>query len=198
VSETETGTFEILGLAASLKRASINRGLLRAAREVSPEGVSYESFDLGRVPFFNADVEAQGDPEPVAELKRKIAAADAVLIASPEYDYAVPGLLVTALDWALRPPSPVKHKPVGIIGASPSGAGTARGQMVLRQILLHAPAYVMPEPQMLVGNARQRFDESGNLTDGETRQRLERFILALREWAYRMQAPVAAREGSET
>jgi len=198
MSETETGTFEILGLAASLKRASINRGLLRAAREVSPEDIGYESFDLGRVPFFNADVEAEGDPEPVAELKRKIAAADAVLIASPEYDYAVPGLLVTALDWALRPPSPVKHKPVGIIGASPSGAGTARGQMVLRQILLHAPAYVMPEPQMLVGNARQRFDESGNLIDGETRQRLERFILALREWAYRMQAPVAAREGSET
>lgn len=198
MSETETGTFEILGLAASLKRASINRGLLRAAREVSPEDIGYESFDLGRVPFFNADVEAEGDPEPVAELKRKIAAADAVLIASPEYDYAVPGLLVTALDWALRPPSPVKHKPVGIIGASPSGAGTTRGQMVLRQILLHAPAYVMPEPQMLVGNARQRFDESGNLIDGETRQRLERFILALREWAYRMQAPVAAREGSET
>jgi chromate reductase len=182
--------FEILGLAGSLRRASINRGLLRAAREVSPEDVAFESFDLSRMPFFDADVEAKRDPGSVAELKERIRAADAVLIASPEYDYALPGVLVTALDWAMRPPSPMKHKPVGIIGASPSGAGTARGQMVLRQMLLHAPAYVMPEPQMLVANARQRFDGEGNLADEETRQRLERFVLALREWAHRMQSPV--------
>lgn len=187
-------SFRVLGLAASLRRASLHRGLLRAAREVSPEDVAYDGFDLGRVPFFNADVEAEGDPEPVAELKERIRTADAVLIASPEYDYAVPGVLTTALDWALRPPSPMRHKPVGIVGASPGGAGTARGQMVLRQMLLHAPAYVMPEPQMLIGNARQRFDEAGNLTDEETRERLRRFIAALREWTYRMRRPVESRE----
>lgn len=187
-------SFRILGLAASLRRASLHRGLLRAAREVSPEDVAYDGFDLGRIPFFNADVEAEGDPEPVAGLKERIRAADAVLIASPEYDYAVPGVLTTALDWALRPPSPMRHKPVGIVGASPGGAGTARGQMVLRQMLLHAPAYAMPEPQMLIGNARQRFDEAGNLTDEETRERLRRFIAALREWTYRMQWPVESRE----
>ena len=186
-------SFRILGLAASLRRASLNGGLLRAAREMSPEDVFYDDFDLGRMPFFNADVEAEGDPEPVAELKQKIQAADAVLIASPEYDYAVPGVLVTALDWALRPPTPLRHKPVGIIGASPGATGTARSQMILRQILLHAPAYVMPEPQILVGSARQRFDEESNLTDEETRERLERFVVALREWSRRMQSPVEIR-----
>ena len=175
--------FKILGLAASLRCASIHRGILRAAHEVCPEGMACDSFDLGRIPFFNADVEAAGDPEPVRELKEKIRSYDAVLIATPEYDYAIPGVLTTALDWCLRRSSPFRHKPVGIAGASPSGAGTVLGQMVLRQILLHGPAYVMPEPQMLISNAYQRFDENGDLTDEETRQRLRRFLEALREWS---------------
>ena len=179
----EDGNFKILGLAASLRRASVHRGLLRAAHEVCPRDMACESFDLGRIPFFNADVEAEGDPDPVKELKDKIRAADAVLIASPEYDYAVPGVLTAALDWCLRSPSPLRHKPVGIAGASPGGSGTARGQMVLRQILLHGPAYVMPEPQMMVPGSHERFDEEGNLTDEQTRQRLRRFLESLREWS---------------
>lgn len=179
----EGGNFKILGLAASLRRASVHRGLLRAAHEVCPRDMACESFDLGRIPFFNADVEAEGDPDPVKELKDKIRASDAVLIASPEYDYAVPGVLTAALDWCLRSPSPLRHKPVGIAGASPGGSGTARGQMVLRQILLHGPTYVMPEPQMMVPGSYKRFDEEGNLTDEQTRQRLRRFLESLREWA---------------
>lgn len=178
--------FKVLGLAASLRRASIHRGILRAAAELCPEDMTCESFDLGRVPFFNQDVEDVGDPEPVRELKEKIRTHDAVLIASPEYDYAIPGVLTTALDWCLRSPSPLRHKAVGIAGASPSGGGTARGQMVLRQILLHGPAYVMPEPQMMITNSSQRFDRDGNLTDEETRQRLRRFLVALREWTRRL------------
>lgn len=180
--------FKILGLAASLRRASLHRGILRAAHEVCPRGMACDSFDLGRIPFFNADVEASeaGDPEPVRELKDKIRTHDAVLIASPEYDYAIPGVLATALDWCLRSPSPLRHKPVGIAGASPGGAGTARGQMVLRQVLLHGPAYVMLEPQMMVPNSSERFDGEGNLTDEQTRQRLERFLTALREWTGRL------------
>src|ERR687885_264683 len=164
--------FKIIGLAGSLRRASFNRGLIRAARELAPEGVTVEPYEgLDEIPFFNQDVEAQGDPAPVRELKEKIREADAVLIATPEYDYAIPGVLTNALDWALRSPSPLRHKPVGIVGASPGSVGTARGQMVLRQILLHAPAYVLPEPQMLISYSRQRFDENGNLTDKDTRRR---------------------------
>src|SRR3954466_5303000 len=119
--------------------------------------MSCESFDPARIPYFNHDVEDQGNPEPVKELREKIRAYDAVLIATPEYDYAIPGVLTTALDWALRPPSPLRHKPVGIVGASPGSVGTARGQIVLRQILLHAPAYVLPEPQMFISYSRERF-----------------------------------------
>ncbi|CAA9449741.1 MAG: hypothetical protein AVDCRST_MAG80-2133 [uncultured Rubrobacteraceae bacterium] len=180
--------FRILGLAGSLRRASLHRGLIRAARELAPEGVAVEPYEkLGEIPFFNQDVEDEGDPAPVRDLKEKIREADAILIATPEYDYAIPGTLTTALDWALRSPSPLRHKPVGIVGASPGGSGTARGQMVLRQILLHAPAYVLPEPQMLIPYARERFDvETGNLTDEQTRERMRRFLDALVEWTERL------------
>jgi chromate reductase, NAD(P)H dehydrogenase (quinone) len=148
--------FRILDLAGSLRRASLHRGLIRAARELAPEGVAVEPYEkLGEIPFFNQDVEDEGNPAPVRDPKEKIREADAILIATPEYDYAIPGILTAALDWALRSPSPMRHKPVGILGANPGGAGTARGQMVLRQILLHAPAYVVPEPQMLIRYARE-------------------------------------------
>lgn len=193
----EGNGFKILGLAGSLRRASLHRGLVRAAKELTPEGVAVEFYDeLDKIPFFNQDVENKGDPAPVRELKEKIRAADAVLIATPEYDYAVPGVLTNTLDWALRSPSPLRHKPVGIVGASPGSTGTARGQMVLRQILLHAPAYTMPEPQMLIPNARQRFDENGDLTDEETRERMRRFLAALVKWAEQMGQPETAYERS--
>lgn len=188
--------FRILGLAGSLRRASFHRGLVRAARELAPEGVTVEPYELGEIPFFNQDVEDEGDPAPVRELKEKIREADAVLIATPEYDYAIPGVLTVALDWTLRSPSPLRHKPVGIVGASPGGAGTARGQMVLRQILLHAPAYVMPEPQMLIPYSREKFDENGDLVDEETRERMRRFLNALVEWTERFKESVTAYERS--
>jgi chromate reductase, NAD(P)H dehydrogenase (quinone) len=183
--------FRILGLAASLRRASFHRGIVRAAHEVAPEWMSCESFDLARIPYFNQDVEDEGIPEAVAELREKIRAYDAVLIATPEYDYAIPGVLTSALDWGLRSrydPTPFRHKPVGIVGASPGGGGTARGQMVMRQILLHPPAYVMPDPQMLIPFSRQKFNaETGDLVDEETRERLRRFLEALAEWTERFE-----------
>ena len=162
--------------------------------------MSCESFDLARIPYFNQDAEDQGNPEPVEELRGKIRAYDAVLIATPEYDYAIPGVLTAALDWTLRSrydPTPFRHKPVGIVGASPGGAGTARGQMVLRQILLHAPAYVMAEPQMLIPFSRQKFDaDTGDLMEEETRDRLRRFLEALVKWSERVGRPAAAYERS--
>src|SRR5215210_7233570 len=188
--------FRILGLAGSLRQASVHRGIVRAAHEVGPGWMSCESFDLSRIPYFNQDVEDEGNPEPVKELREKIRTHDAVLIATPEYDYAVPGVLTAALDWALRSRhdrTPLRHKPVGIVGASPGGGGTARGQMVLRQILLHPPAYVMPEPQMLIPFSRQKFDaKTGDLVDEETRERLRRFLSALAEWTQRFDEPKKA------
>jgi chromate reductase len=192
--------FRILGLAGSLRRASFHRGIVRAAHDVAPESMSCENFDLARIPYFNQDLEDEGNPEPVKELREKIRAYDAVLIATPEYDYAIPGVLTAALDWALRSrydPTPLRHKPVGLVGASPGGGGTARGQMVLRQILLHPAAYVMPEPQMLIPFSRQKFDaESGDLVDEETRNKLRRFLEALVEWTDRLTSAHPARQGS--
>jgi chromate reductase len=192
--------FRILGLAGSLRQASFHRGILRAAHEVGPEWMSCEGFDLSRIPYFNQDIEDEGNPRPVEELREKISTHDAVLIATPEYDYAIPGVLTAALDWALRSRherTPLRHKPVGIVGASPGGGGTARGQMVLRQILLHPPAYVMPEPQLLIPFSRQKFDgETGDLVDEETRERLRRFLEALVEWSERVGRLAAAHERS--
>jgi chromate reductase len=190
--------FRILGLAGSLRRASFHRGIIRAALEVAPEWMSCESFDLSRIPYFNQDIEDEEYPEPVKELRERIRAYDAVLIATPEYDYAIPGVLTSALDWCLRSrydPTPFRHKPVGIVGASPGGGGTARGQMVMRQILLHPPAYVMPEPQMLIPFSGQKFDgETGDLVDEETRERLRRFLMALAEWSQRFDEPLEAHQ----
>src|SRR3712207_148211 len=196
----EPKDFRILGLAGSLRRASFHRGIVRAAHEVAPEWMSCESFDLARIPYFNQDIEDEGIPELVKELREKICAYEAVLIATPEYDYAIPGVLTAALDWALRSrhdPTPFRHKSVGVVGASPGRGGTASGQMVLRQILLHPPAYVMPEPQMLIPFSRQKFDaETGDLVDEETRERLRRFLEALVEWSERIGRPAAAYERS--
>jgi chromate reductase, NAD(P)H dehydrogenase (quinone) len=190
----ENDGVRIVGLAGSLRRASFHRGLIRAARELAPEDVTVEPYEqLDEIPFFNQDVENFGNPAPVKRFKEKINQADAVLIATPEYDYAIPGVLTNALDWALRPPSPFRHKPVGIVGASPSYVGTARGQMVLRQILLHPPAYVMPEPQMLIPFALERFDEqTGDLVDERTREMMNRFLKALVEWTERFKITLTA------
>jgi chromate reductase, NAD(P)H dehydrogenase (quinone) len=190
---------KIVGLAGSLRRASFHRGLIRAARELAPESVMVEPYEqLDEIPFFNQDVEDQGDPTPVKDFKEEIRRADAVLIATPEYDYAIPGVLTNALDWALRPPSPFRHKPVGIVGTSPGSVGTARGQMVLRQILLHPPAYVMPEPQMLIPFALERFDaQTGDLVDERTREMMDRFLKALVEWTERFKMSVPAYERSK-
>jgi chromate reductase, NAD(P)H dehydrogenase (quinone) len=192
----ESDDRKIVGLAGSLRRTSFHRGLIRAARELAPEGVTVEPYErLDEIPFFNQDVEDLGDPAPVREFKEKIRQADAVLIATPEYDYAIPGVLTNALDWALRPPSPFRHKPVGIVGTSPGSVGTARGQMVLRQILLHPPAYVMPEPQMLIPFALQRFDQqTGDLVDERTRENMRRFLVALVAWIERFEINLTAYE----
>ncbi|MDC4223025.1 MAG: NAD(P)H-dependent oxidoreductase [Candidatus Manganitrophus sp.] len=100
-----TQSFKIFGLAGSLRQGSFNRALFRAAVEVAPKGVEIRIFErLGEIPPFNADVEAEGDPEPVVAMKSAIQEADALLIATPEYNYGIPGVLKNAIDWASRPP----------------------------------------------------------------------------------------------
>jgi chromate reductase len=169
---------KILGIAGSLRKASYNRALLRAARELLPAAVELEELDLRGLPFYDGDLEAAGDPEPVAALKHAIRDADAVLIATPEYNRGTPGVLKNAIDWASRPPlaSPLTGKPVAIMGASTGRGGTARAQEQLRAALEFSRAAVVEQPEVLVPEAFMRFDEHGELVDPGIRAELSELI----------------------
>lgn len=163
---------EILGIAGSLRSGSFNKLLLRAAMEEAPAGMRIESFDLERIPFYNADIEKQGDPEPVVDFKRAVAEADGLLIAAPEYQHGIPGVLKNALDWASRPPgdSPLNRKPVAAMGASPGISGTIRAQLQLRQTLFYNRCLIVGRPEVVVAKAREKFDDYGRLTDDQARE----------------------------
>ncbi len=184
-----SSSLTFLGVAGSLRRASHNRGLIRAAIELAPAGTKVVPFELDPIPMFNADVEADGDPPAVAEFKRAIAAADGLLIATPEYNHCVPGVLKNAIDWASRPArrSVLTGKPVAIMGASSGRGATARAQAHLRDGLAYTNGLVLPLPEVLVGLAGERFDEEGNLTDAETRQEIRDLLVSLASWTTRLQ-----------
>jgi chromate reductase len=182
---------KVMGFAGSLRRASFNRSLLHAAQTLAPEGMEITAFDLLAVPLYNADVEAEGDPQGVAAFKQAIREADAVLMVTPEYNHGVPGVMKNAVDWASRPPqsAPLARKPVGIIGASPGVTGSARGQSQLRQAFEFTNSYCMPQPELLVFRAHEKFDAEGRLVDEATATYLRRYLEAFLEWARRL-APV--------
>ena len=179
--------FRVLGIPGSLRQASYNRGLIRAAQQGAPEGVEVSAFDLLPIPLFNEDVEAQGDPEPVRAFKERIRTSDALLIAAPEYNYSIPGVLKNAIDWASRPPngSPLRRKPIALMGASPGGFGTVRSQLALRQVFLFTTSIVLPEPELYVSAAHEKFDQEGNLDDDQTRRRIRALLEALVTWSRR-------------
>jgi chromate reductase len=168
----------ILGIAGSLRERSYNRALLRAARELLPEGVELVDYDVRGLPFYDGDVEAAGDPEAVVRFKQAIREADAVLIATPEYNRGVPGVLKNAIDWASRPPlaSPLTGKPVAVMGASTGRGGTARAQEQLRAALEFSRATVVEQPEVLVPEAFMRFDEHGELVDDGIRGELAELL----------------------
>jgi chromate reductase len=166
----------VLGIAGSLRRASVNRGVLRAARELLPAGAGLEEFDAGDLPLYNADLEADV-PEAARRLRERVRAADAVLLATPEYNYSVPGVLKNAIDWGSQPKgqSVWDGKPAAIAGAANSVVGTARAQLHLRQSLVALNMRVF-NGELLIGGAPAKFDEAGNLVDQETRDALRDFV----------------------
>ncbi|HEV8630419.1 MAG TPA: NADPH-dependent FMN reductase [Thermoanaerobaculia bacterium] len=179
----------VCGIAGSLREKSFNRALLRAARELAPAGMEIRIFDrLAEVPLYNADVEALGDPEPVQALKRAIGEADALLIATPEYNHGVPGVLKNAIDWASRPPrgSVLAGKPAAIFGASPGATGTARAQSQMRQAFVFTQTPAVLQPEILVFRAHEKFDAEGRLTDEKTRQFIGLLLVALADWTRRL------------
>src|SRR5262245_1851514 len=179
----------VLGIAGSLRAGSFNRQLLAAAVELAPAGMQISHFErLGDIPPFNQDVEAKGDPEPVTVFKRAIAEVDALLIATPEYNYGVPGVLKNALDWASRPPgkSVLQRKPVALMGASPGPHGTARAQLQLRQMFVFTETHVLPKPEIYVAKAHERIDASGRVTDEVSRRMIGELLQALVAWVTRL------------
>lgn len=177
----------LLGIAGSLRRGSYNRAALRVATTLVPEGATLETFDLAGIPGFNEDDE-RTPPATVVELKRRIRAADAVLIVTAEYNYSVPGVLKNAIDWASRPygDSAWSGKPAAIMGASVGNTGTARAQYHLRQIFVFLNMFPINQPELMIGNAATRFDGDGNLTDETTRQRIGELLRRLVDWTRRL------------
>jgi chromate reductase len=181
--------FNILGISGSLRKASHNTAFLRAAVELAPEGVEVTIFEgLGEIPPYNDDLRvASGYPDPVTAFREALRAADAVLIATPEYNYSIPGVLKNAIDWASRPPEPpFDGKPVAIMGATPGLLGTARAQYDLRKMCVFLNAYALNKPEVLIMQSGTRLDARGRVTDETTRSLIASQVVALRDWALRL------------
>ncbi len=178
---------QILGIAGSLRKTSYNAGALRAAQQLAPTGVAFDVFDLSPIPVYNQDLDAT-PPAVITKFKAAIRAADAIVIATPEYNYSVPGVLKNAIDWASRPygDSAWLNKPVALMGASVGTLGTARAQYHLRQSFVFLDAYVLNQPEVMIANASQRFDQDGNLTDEKAKEYIKAQMEALVAWAKRL------------
>lgn len=179
--------FKILGISGSLRMQSTNTMALRNAQKLAPEGMSIEVADISDIPFYNADLHALGEPAAVTKLKGQIREADAVLIATPEYNFSIPAVLKNALDWVSRPPNPpFNEKPVAIMGVAPGPIGTARAQYHLRQVLVFMNTFTLNKPEVFINHSAQKFNAQGDLTDQQTAQYIREQLLALQKLAQRV------------
>lgn len=168
---------KILGIVGSLRKDSYNHFALKAAQELLPDGAVLNLIELHGIPVFNQDDEITM-PAAVLEFKQQILAADAILFATPEYNHSIAGALKNAIDWASRPygKSAWTGKPAAVMGASTGSFGTARAQCHLRQILVTLDMPTVNQPEVMIGNAAQRFGPDGRLTDKPTRQSIQTLL----------------------
>lgn len=182
------GTINVLGISGSLRGNSFNTAALRAARLFCPDGMTVEQFDLDLIPPYNEDVKLKGFPQPVQELREKIRAADALLIATPEYNYSIPGVLKNAIDWASRPPEqPFDGKAVAVMSASQGAFGGVRAQHHLRQSLVFLNAFFVNKPEVMIASAQTKFDVEGRLTDTPTIGFIRDLLVSLGQLARQLQ-----------
>ncbi len=181
------GDLKILGFSGSLRKNSYNSAALRAAQSLVPAGVNVEIFQLNGIPPFNEDEETNS-PAIVKEFREKIRAADAVLVATPEYNYSIPGVLKNAIDWASRPygQGALMNKPAAIMGASMGMLGTARAQYDLRRIFVFLNLYVLNQPEVMIPFASKVFDAQGNVTDEKTKGKIKEVVSALADWTLKL------------
>lgn len=178
----------ILAFAGSLRKSSLNRALLNNAVELCPEGMNMRIYSLDGLPLYNEDIEKEGVPAVVQEFRNAIREADGLLIAVPEYNYSLPGVLKNAIDWASRPvaDSSLSAKPAGIAGVSGGTSGTAKSQMHFRQIAVVTNMHVMNRPEFLMQKGNEKFDAEGRLNDEITREHFRKFLEALKNWVIKM------------
>jgi chromate reductase len=178
----------ILGFAGSLRKNSYNKALLRVAMELVPKSAKLEIFDLEGIPPFNQDLESRM-PEKVKGFKAKIKRADAILIATPEHNYSIPGILKNAIDWASRPlgDNSFEGKPVAIMSASPGTLGGARAQYHLRQVLVSLNMHAINRPEVIVASVDEKIDEKGNLVDEKTRKKIRQLLENLVDWTKKLE-----------
>jgi chromate reductase, NAD(P)H dehydrogenase (quinone) len=181
-------------MSGSLRRGSYNSALLRATAELLPEGMTLDIVTLDDIPLYNEDLLSEaGFPESVQRLRAQIAAADALLIVTPEYNHSIPGVLKNAIDWASRPPEmPFAGKPAAIMGAATGMMGTVRAQQHLRQILTMLNVHVLNKPEVLVAQSREKFDADGQLVDANTRKFVALLLQNLGDWTHVIQRQEAA------
>ena len=179
----------ILGFIGSLRKGSFNKALMRAAVELAPENVEIEVFDLEGIPVFNQDLENQ-PPQIVKDFKAKIKAADALLIATPEYNYSIPGVLKNAIDWASRPYAEkvFNGKSVALMSASIGRLGGARAQYHLRQTFVFLNMHPLNSPEIMLPFAKENIDENGNLTNRDTRAQIKQMLDELAKWTMQLKA----------
>lgn len=182
-----TEKIRILGISGSLRAASHNTAALRAAVELCPDEAEVEICPIDGFPGFNQDLD-NPPPKNVLEFKAKIRTADAILFASPEYNYSIPGVLKNAIDWASRPytDNAWDGKPAAIMGASIGGIATARMQYHLRQVMVFLDMHPLNRPEVMIGHAADKFDADGRLTDEKTREHIRKMLVALIDWTRRL------------
>jgi len=179
---------KVLGICGSLRKASLNMAALRACSDLLPAGMALQITSIADIPMFNQDVFDAGMPDPVKPLRGEIAAADGLLLASPEYNFSVSGPLKNAIDWGSRPPNQVfQDKAIAVFSVSPGPMGGARVQYDLRRILGQLWGHVLPRPEIFIGNAASKFDAQGKLTDETTRKLLTDLLVGFKAWIIRMQ-----------
>ncbi len=181
---------QVLAIVGSLRKGSYNRMLLNAAIEVAPPGMSFEIAEIGDFPPYNQDVEDAGAPAPVARFKDQIRSADGLLIATPEYNYSMPGMLKNAIDWASRPPkdNPFNGKPCGVMSASTGMGGGAKAQYHFRQSCVFVNMFPMNKPEIVIIRAQEKFNSDGKLTDEPTIKILTTFMSEFAKWCERFRS----------
>jgi chromate reductase len=179
-----SASIKLLGISGSLRKGSYNTALLRTALQLLPEGVTMETFNIGELPLYNADLDypaSRQRPALVQQFRDIMASADGLVICTPEYNYGIPGGLKNAIDWASRgKDSPLIKKPVAIMGATISLWGTVRMQLDFQNIFLYLDMRPVYKPEVLIAQAESKFDDKGNLTDATSKELVKKKLEALK------------------